>query len=78
MALSDLDIKFKNEILYRYKNKYYLILYFVKNVIDKKKTEAVFGEYATLVNQGSFELILQEYGEKLIKANVRKIIDLYY
>ena len=78
MALSNLDIKFKNEILYKYKNKYYLILYFIKNVIDKKKTEAVFGEYATLVNQSSFNLILQEYGEKIIKANARKIIDLYY
>lgn len=78
MALSDLDIKFKNEILYRYKNKYYLILYFIKNVIDKKKTEVIFGEYAILVNQSSFELILQEYGEKFIKANARKIIDLYY
>jgi len=78
LVLDSLEIKFKNEILYKYKNKYYLILYFMKNNTDKKKTETIFNEYATLINQNSFDLILQEYGEKIIKSNAQKIIDLYY
>jgi len=77
LVLNDLDITFKDEILYKYKNKYYLILC-MKSNISKKTVEFIFGEYATLINQSNFELILQEYGEKIIKTNARKIIDLYF
>jgi len=77
LVLSDLDISFKDEILYKYKSKYYLILC-MKSNISKKTVEFIFGEYATLINQSNFELVLQEYGEAIIKTNARKIIDFYF
>ena len=78
LIFDNLDIKLRDEILYKYKNKYYLILCFLKNNIGKKQIEIIFNEYATLVNQNNFDLILQEYGEGIIKQNARKIINLYY
>ena len=77
-ALEGLDINFKDEILYKYKDKYYLILYFLKSNTGKKKIEMVFSEYATVVSQNNFDLLLQEYGELIIRQNARKIINLYY
>jgi len=77
-ALEDLDTIFKDEILYKYKGKYYLIIFYSKNNIGKKKIETNFGEYAVLINHNGFELILQEYGECLIKNGARNIINLYF
>ena len=77
LVLNNLDISFKNEILYKYKNRYYLILY-IKSNISKKTIESIFSEYANPISQSNFELILQEYGETIIKTGALKIIDLYF
>lgn len=76
-GLESINVNFKNEVIYKYKNKYYLILY-LKVGSSKKKIESILSEFATLISQQNFEFILQEYGEKIIKESAKNILKMYF